>query len=217
MIMKIKTPDGFSLDAEINLIPGSHKGVIFCHGITVDKVNEPVFPVAVKQLNNAGISTVSFDMRCHGKSSGNSIKDFCASGALTDLKTIYEFVRLKINNLGLVGASFGGSIGSIFAGGADGYNIKALCLINPLLNYNSLLHPNTDWTKTYFLNATQRINENGYIEVGSGKLKIGKKFMLDLERFNPLKELNLYKNQLLFLQGDQDICIDIDDGLILYL
>ena len=42
-------------------------------------------------------------------------------------------------------------------------------------------------------------------------MKIGKKFILDLERFNPLKELNLYKNQLLFLQGDQDICIDINE------
>src|SRR3972149_5648941 len=106
--MKIKTRDGFLLDAVFNDVRGSDKGIIFAHGITVNKDDEGVFNRSELKLNELGFSTIRFDFRAHGKSTGNSIKDFYISGELIDLETIFRFMKDNgIQEINLAGASFG--------------------------------------------------------------------------------------------------------------
>jgi len=55
--MKIKTKDNFMLDAILNKIEGSSKGVVLAHGMTVDKDDGGIFVRAEKKLNEVGFST----------------------------------------------------------------------------------------------------------------------------------------------------------------
>ena len=82
--------------------------------MTVHKDDEPVFTKGEQDLQNRGFSTISFDFRGHGKSSGDSAVDFSIAGELVDLETIHTFGQNEgYTSIGLAGASFGGSIASL--------------------------------------------------------------------------------------------------------
>ena len=59
------------------------------HGITINKDDEGMFNESEPKLNELGFSTIRFDFRAHGKSTGDSIEDFNISGELIDLETIF--------------------------------------------------------------------------------------------------------------------------------
>jgi hypothetical protein len=188
-----------------NEVPGSDKAVVFAHGMTVGQDDEQIFVEAEKKMNELGFSTLRFDFRGHGKSSGNSMTDFTVSGELTDLETVIDFVRLKgVRWLGLAGASFGGSIVALYAGKYPN-NIQALFLANPVLNYEKdFLFPTTSWVKKYFTRLLERIDRDGFIAVGSRKFKVGRALFEEMKFFHPEEELVKYENRLMMVHGDQD-------------
>ena len=203
--MRIKTKDGFLLDAVFNKIEGSKKGIIFAHGITVNKNDEGFFNRAEVKSNDLGFSTIRFDFRAHGKSSGDSVSDFNISGELIDLETIVQFMKDEgIRDLNLAGASFGGGISALFAG-RNVSQIKSLLLVNPVLDFEkTFLKPTTPWAKKYFENSLKQTEKGGFAEIGSRKYKVGKKFLDELKTYKPYKELDRYRNPLLMIHGDKD-------------
>ncbi len=209
--MKIKTQDGFDLDAVYNQID-SEKAVIFAHGITVDKNGEGIFNRAEPKLNNLGIATLRFDFRGHGESEGISQDDFYISSALKDLQAAYEFLQNKgFEKIGLAGASFGGGTASIFAGNKIN-KINALFLANPCLDYEkNFLNPITPWAKKYFKNAFLRVEKKGYIKIGSSQTAYGKRFFKEMKKYYPCKELNNYKKPILIVHGTDDKYVSFEN------
>ena len=129
--MKIKTEDNFTLDAIYNEVERSNKGVILAHGMTVSKEDEGILVRAETKLNEAGFNTIRFDFRAHGSSEGDSVKDFTVSGELKDLKAVFNFFEEEgINQIGLAGASFGGSISALYSGKYPN-KVDVLFLANP--------------------------------------------------------------------------------------
>ncbi|MDP3726878.1 MAG: alpha/beta fold hydrolase [bacterium] len=213
MNIKIKTKDNFILDGILNGVNGTNKGVILAHGMTVDRDDEGIFVRAEHKLNELGFFTLRFDFRAHGKSQGNSVKDFTISGELEDLSSA---VTLMLNTggikwLGLAGASFGGGISALYAGQHNN-QINALFLANPVLDYEKcFLKPTTPWAKEYFENVFERIDQYGFIEVGSRKFKAGRRLFEEMKNFKPCEELRKYKNPLLVVHGDQDSRVSYQD------
>lgn len=205
MKVKIKTPDGFILDAVFLNVKDSNKAVILAHGMTVSKDDEGIFVKTEPKLNDLGFSTLRFDFRAHGKSSGDSVKDFTISGELTDLESTFKFLEGKgFQWFGLAGASFGGSISALYAG-RNPEQINKLFLANPVLDYDkTFLNPITPWAMKTFFNFTDKLNKFGFIEEASRKFKMGKPLMDEMSRYNPCKELNKYKNPLFVAHGDRD-------------
>ena len=146
----LKTPDGFDLALEYVEVPAATKAVIFAHGMTVSRTDEGICVRSAKILNDLGISTMRFDFRAHGESSGLPEKDFTISGELIDLTVIFDWVKKDgFEKIGLAGASFGGAIASLFAG-EHAAEIDRLALINPVLNFDHcFLHPRLPWGKKY--------------------------------------------------------------------
>lgn len=135
----IKTKDSFELSVIYNKLPQSLKVVVLAHGMTVNKDDEGIFVRAEKLLNESGVSTIRFDFRAHGESSGKSEDDFTISGELTDLDAIITFAKQEgFEWIGLAGASFGGSISALYSG-AHPNDINALLLANPVLDYKKML------------------------------------------------------------------------------
>lgn len=203
--MKIKTSDGFVLDAVFNRIPNSSKGVVFAPGMTVDKDDEGIFVRAEPRLNKLGFSTLRFDFRAHGKSSGNSITDFTISGELTDLDTIISFMKKQgINWIGLAGASFGGGIAALYVSN-NVQRIQALFLANPAVDFEKgFLKPTTRWAMKHFANLHSRIQHKGFIEIASRKFKVGKKLFDEMKDYHPCESLQKYPNRLMVVHGDRD-------------
>ncbi|OGM15492.1 hypothetical protein A2V56_03765 [Candidatus Woesebacteria bacterium RBG_19FT_COMBO_42_9] len=59
--LKIRTADGFILDGIFCKPNDSKEGVIFAHGMTVDKNEEGIFVRAEPKLNMLGFATIRFD------------------------------------------------------------------------------------------------------------------------------------------------------------
>jgi len=215
--MKIKTPDGFTLDAVFNEVPHSSKGVVFAHGMTVDKDDESIFVRAEPRLNKLGFSTLRFDFRAHGKSSGNSITDFTISGELKDLAAIISFMEEQgLKWIGLAGASFGGGIAALYAS-KNPQLIRALLLANPAVDFEKgFLNPTTRWAMKHFANLYSRIKHKGFIEVASRKFKMGKKLFDEMKLYNPCKALQTYKGKLLIIHGDKDTKVAYQDVVECY-
>lgn len=210
--MKIKTEDDFTLDTIYNKIEGSKKGVILAHGMTVSKEDEEIFVRAESKLNKAGLNTIRFDFRAHGGSEGAPVKDFTVSGELKDLKAVFNFFEEKeINQVGLAGASFGGSISALYSGKHPD-KVDALFLANPVLSYEKcFLSPTTSWGKENFESVFDNLKQRGFIEVGSKDFKMGEKIFEEIKSYHPCEELKNYQNPLLVAHGDKDTKVSCGD------
>lgn len=213
--IKINTKDNFELDVVFNEVENSEKAVIFAHGMTVDKDDEGIFVRAEPKLNELGLTTVRFDFRGHGKSSGSSIKDFTISGELLDLDTIVNYLKNKgYKWIGLAGASFGGGISALYAG-ENPNSISKLLLANPVLNYRKcFLEPTTPWTKEHFKDVFKRIDKEGSVKIGSRQFAVGRKLFEEMKNYFPCKLLQKYQKPLLIVHGDKDTkvaCQDVVD------
>lgn len=215
--MKLKTPDGFELDVEYEKIEGSEKIVVFAHGMTVDKDDEGIFVKAALKLKDWKISTLRFDFRSHGKSTGDSKRDFTISGELTDLSTIMEFVKGEnYKRVGLAGASFGGGISALYAG-EHVDTIDALALANPALDYKKcFLEPTTEWAKKHFANLQQRLNKDGMIKIGSRGFGAGPRLFEEMKQYFPDKKLAIYDKPLLIVHGTKDSKVAYGDAYEIY-
>lgn len=212
MKIKIKTSDNFSLNAVYNEVEGSKKAVILAHGMTVGKDDEGIFVRAEPKLNKQGFTTLRFDFRAHGESEGDPAKDFTISGELKDLEAVFNFLKDDgIDQINLAGASFGGSISALFSGLYPN-KVNALFLANPVLNYEKcFLNPTTFWAKEYFENIFERINKQGYIEIGSRKFKVGRALFEEMTEYHPCERLKGYTGPLLVVQGDNDSKVAYQD------
>ena len=187
------------------------KGIIFAHGMTVNKVDEGVFVRADQILNELGFSTIRFDFRGHGESDGDSIKDFTISNELIDLESIYSFLKSEgAERIGLAGASFGGGIAALFS--TKHPDINKLLLVNPVLDYKKcFLNPTTLWAKEHFFNVFERIDKDGYISIGSRKFKVGRELFEEMYEFRPCEALQDYKNPPFVVHGDNDSKVAVED------
>jgi len=210
--MKIKTEDNFTLDAIYNEVERSNKGVILAHGMTVSKEDEGIFVRAETKLNEAGFNTIRFDFRAHGSSEGDSVKDFTVSGELKDLKAVFNFFEEEgINQIGLAGASFGGSISALYSGKYPN-KVDVLFLANPVLSYKKcFLSPTTSWGQENFKNVFGKIEQQGFIEVGSRDFKMGEKLFEEMKSYQPCKELRKYQDPLFIVHGDRDSKVAYQD------
>lgn len=191
----LTTHDVFTLDA--HYYPGTNGiGIVFCHGLRWHKEGEEPFVKAAEQLSKKGFSTLLFDFRGHGKSSGDSAKDFTITGQLTDIDTAVTFLKEhKAEKIYLAGASFGAGATVLYA--VTHPEITKLLLSNPALDYNRTV------TKHY-LPQLYLLEKQGYIESGSRKFRLGKKLFKELQQFMPYKELEKYTGDLLIVHGDSD-------------
>lgn len=211
--MTLKTKDGFELSVEYEKVDDTNKIVVFAHGMTVDKDDEGIFVKAARRLNELGISTIRFDFRAHGKSTGQSANDFTISGELNDLGTIMEFVKKEeYEKVGLAGASFGGGISALYTGDHTD-EIDALALANPALDYEKcFLNPTTPWAKEHFSHLKDRLDKDGMIRIGSRQFAAGPQIFKEMEEYFPDKTIEQYQGPMLVVHGTLDSKVSYGDA-----
>lgn len=187
------------------------KCVILCHGITMDKEEEGIFTKLASRLSDSGLAVFRFDFRAHGESEGESV-EMTITGETQDLDAAVKLMRSKgYSQFGVLGASFGGGIVSLFAGDHQEL-IKTLVLWNPVIDYRCLLEPQLPWPLKYFgEEAMNRIEKQGFTDVG--RYRIGKPLIEEMKQIKPWQALENADLPILFVHGDKDSYIPYDDSL----
>jgi esterase/lipase len=130
----LQTKDGIKIAATV--LYGSDKSVIFAHMLDHDRTD---WDILAKKFNDKGFTTISIDLRGHGKSGGDwkqfSEEDF--NGMVYDIKAAKEFLDEKgKDSVSIVGASIGANAAVKYA--ASDKEIKSVVLLSPGINYKGI-------------------------------------------------------------------------------
>lgn len=190
----------------------TNKTIILAHGITVDKDEDGVFINLANLLRDNGYAVFRFDFRGHGESEGKSI-NMTIAGEMLDLEAAFNHVvEQGYEKIGLVGASFGGGVSTIFVLNNQD-KLECLCLWNPCLNYDHcFINPTLPWIRARKKHMKKDLQEKGWTTLGSRKFVLGKRLFDEMANLLPYKELKNIKIPLVIIHGDKDTYVPYKDS-----
>jgi pimeloyl-ACP methyl ester carboxylesterase len=115
-VVRVRTLDGLHLAATVVTPGGSpERGVVLVHGGGVTCEEGGFFTRLAAGLADAGVASLRFDLRGHGKSDGRQ-KDLTLTTILNDIRVALTSLRDSTGaaRLSLLGASFSGGFGLAF-------------------------------------------------------------------------------------------------------
>lgn len=209
-----KTSDNLTLCGILTFAEQStHKCIILCHGITVDKEEGGIFTGLAQKLAEKGYLVFRFDFRGHGESKGNSV-DMTIKGETEDIESALKYLEWRgSREFGLVAASFAGGPASFFVSKHEDV-VKALVLWNAEIDYASWKEPILGWCVKYWGKpALERAKKSGFTEIGSGGFKAGLKLVEEVFSIKPWKELLKLEIPVLFVHGNRDNDVPYEDSV----
>lgn len=188
------------------------KAVILAHGLTVDKDENGIFAELAERLTKEQFAVFRFDFRGHGESEGKSV-DMTIKGELLDLHAaVNEVGNRDFESVGLLGASFGGGIATLFAGDFQ-TQLKALCLWNPCLNYDhSVINPPFPGMVEINKQRKKEIKEQGWTARGRNNFVIGKALYDEMYTTYPYDSLQHIIIPTCIIHGTKDESVPFDDS-----
>lgn len=213
---RLRTPDGTLLAVTQHWPARSPYAVVFCGSLSGSQETETVQAQLAEILAEHQIGSLRFDYREHGESDAG-VKPFSPLATLEDLSTVVGYARSKKPvELGLLGASFGGAVASLYAGRYPEH-ISALCLHNPVLDFETaFLKPIAPWAVAQFGSWKEELDRMGYVFLQQGKIKLGKSFFLEMMQLRPFQELQQYTSPLLILHGTADTKVPVFETKKIY-
>ncbi len=190
--------------------------VILCHGLGEGKNEWGGFHRRLSDtLVGAGFATFRFDFRGNGESGGKSI-DICTTGEAEDITSAILFIKKAgYRRLGIVGTSFACGPVLLVAPKYQGL-VRSVVLEYALVDYNSILKPKFAWPKKAFgKQSMQMLKEKGYFKIYGERdsFKLGQKFMDDVRRLKPWKEMRKLWIPILYIHGDKDDKVPYADSV----
>lgn len=208
------TKDGLRLGAVWQLPRlQTDKVVILAHGITDNKDEQGNFVSLAKSLNDEGIAVFRFDFRGHGESEGKSV-DMTLRGEIQDLEAaVNEVKKQGFGQIGLLGASFGGGVATLYTA-ANQDKMQALCLWNPVLNYeHTFLEPTLPWILEKKKHMKHDLETKGWTTLGSRKMVVGNKLFEEMAEFKPFEKIKDLRLPILIVHGDKDTKVPYSDSV----
>jgi uncharacterized protein len=192
----------------------SDKCIILCHGIGYHKdESDDMFKNFAKKLYGLGFAVFRFDFRGHGESEGKSI-NMTVTGETKDLEGAVKFLQNKgFKQFGILSQSFAGGATSLFTSSNQDI-VKALVLWNSVIDYAEKINPTLPWTIKYWGKpAFDRVEKFGFTEIGSKKFKVGRELMEEIKILKPWEELLKLSIPVLFVHGDMDRYVRVEDSI----
>lgn len=184
--------------------------VVFCHGFTGNKVEaHRIFVKLARDLEKHRIASLRFDFRGCGDSSGY-FSDMSVLGEVEDAGNAVNFVcqqaGIDRNRIGIIGFSLG-AIPASYVAGSD-RRIKALALWAPAAD---LMEEAEQMKAQKELRLIKRLSAIDYYG-----LLIGKKFVREIPRIDPLSAIKKYKGPTIIIQGTNDESVPLSHSLRYY-
>jgi uncharacterized protein len=203
--INIKTEDGVELDAIAVTPPQPDAAwVILAHGITVDREEDGMFERLAEALLGAGLGSVRFSFRGHGRS-GVPSSAMTISGEALDLKAVVDYIVTSNRRLTAVIAS---SFGAVSTGLMARYlerRVESIVLWNPVLDLTATFtSPTTRWGRNNFSGKNvENIQHDGTFKI-DGEFEVGIVFWEELHHFKPAASLLATVTPVLIIHGDHD-------------
>lgn len=204
--LRVRTVDGFDLAAVLTRCRGDDV-VVWLHGITVDKDEHlGFFQDGALWFADRGLSSLRFDFRGHGESSGTPL-DFTIVGQNLDVRAVLTLVRHQFGpgaRVHIVAASFG-SPPAIFAGLRYPTTVSSVSLIAPVLSYErTFLQPETEWAKDLFSQERfEQLDSTGRLQLNES-FYIGHRLVEEMRIIAPAEALARLRQRVLVVHGDRD-------------
>lgn len=206
--------DGLKLRGTTVISPkNSGSPAVLVHGGGVTRDEGGFFTRLSSELADAGISSLRFDFRGHGKSEGRQ-EDLTISGVLNDIRSAIDHVCTQTGSrqANLIGASFGGGI-SAFCASTYPQQVKRLVLINPLLNYKKRFIDDKPYWRNDHIDseAAAELSQNGYIP-HSPTFKLGRALLNEVFYVQPHTALSRVVAPTLIVHGTGDTFVPIESS-----
>lgn len=189
---------------------GRHPGVILCHGFTGNKSeSHRLFVHTARVLAKVGFYVLRFDFRGSGDSSGNFI-DMSVSGEVSDAiaawRWMMENTDVDPHRLALLGFSLGGCVAAYVAA-----EVKPAALVL----WSAVGDPVRVFTpKTSHEAMLAQVREVGYVPLSGWQ--IGRSFVEELPKLEPLTMVGQYTGPGLFIHGTGDLSVPFDNSYLFY-
>lgn len=198
------TTDNLNLCGILNEA-GSDTCVVMCHGFCSNKDTKKQVLLAEK-LAELGVDSFRFDFRGNGESDGE-FSEITISGEVEDLKAALNLIKSKsYKKIIICASSFAGGVASLIDY-SKYKEVVALILINPYLKY-----------ETGALNRKlSNYIGNGLYEINNQrgeKVRLKAKMFEEIEEFKPYESIKLCKLPKLFIHGNADSVIPINENSI---
>lgn len=210
----IKNKKGLKLAAILHYPDKNKKypAVVLLPGFTGYK-EEKHIAILAKDLEKAGFVALRFDCSGFGESEGTPEDDYRMSNYLTDVESVYDFVRslefVDNKRIGIWGHSLGGMISIIFA--SKHLEIKAICAISV---------PNYISTALSIISIIEEWRHRGFHEKISSydqkRIKIPYDFILDSQKYTVTDYISKLNQPLMIVVGDKDENVDPNDTLEIF-
>ena len=178
--------------------------VVMCHGFTGHKVeSHRIFVKTARALAQSGLAALRFDFRGSGDSAGE-FDEMTVEGEVRDALAALTFARREVGRpVALLGLSLGGLVATL-AAQRDG-DVAALVLWAPVA------HPERLARRMGLKDGgVQPLQWQGRYDLG-GHL-VGRAFVEDLMRHDPLAAARTYRGPALVIHGTADEAVPPEDG-----
>jgi len=213
--LRVRTVDGFDLCAVINR-GRTDDLIIWMHGISVDKDEYlGFFRDGALLFADRGVSSIRFDFRGHGESSGTSL-DFSVVSQNLDVRAIMDLAQKQFGmaaRIHLLGASFGAPP-AIFGSTRHRSAVHSVSLVAPVLSYaRTFLQPETEWARELFsADRLEQLDATGRLYLNES-FCIGHRLVEEMRLINPAKVLAEVEQRVLIVHGDRDSMVPYDATL----
>lgn len=209
-----RTLDGLCLAGTLVEPTGPLVGaVVLVHGGGVTRDEGGFFTRLANGLGEAGLASLRFDLRGHGRSDGKQ-EDLTLSAILNDIRTAIAHVRASTDTdaVSLLGASFGGGICGYYAAKRPA-EVHRLVLLNPQLDYKTrTIDTRPYWSEdTIDDEAARQLTEQGYIDF-TPTLRHGRAIFNEVFWLRPDEALGEIQAPTLVVHGTKDTFIPIESS-----
>ena len=192
--------------------------VIMVHGFKANMHEDNRFIQIGNELSKNGINSIMFLQIC-GEDSKEDFINFNLDNSIDDLDKCLKYMidnyQIDINNISLIGYSLGARIISLVM---NKYNIKNVIMIAPAIFKG--LNNNSKFLGNDIEKLKREANEKGYAnlyyEYENINLKLSKRFIDNMEEYDPYIELNKYEGNILIIHGKKDDIVDYKNSYLIY-
>lgn len=200
--LNIKNKNNENLVCEINKSDNqdsiNNPSILILHALTGKKENRTINFLA-KKIPDYGYNTIQFDFSGHGESEGR-LEEATVTKQLEDIKSVLSQInQINTDKIILIGNSF--SVITALAFAENNNSIAGLILISSRANYLEYTNKLEKVEDKYRLFEDHLIDES---------------FIEDYKKYNPLKNIKLFKNSILIIHGENDGIIPKEDAELFY-
>ena len=203
------------------IVEGKRKGplLVMIHGFSSNKHEDNRYLKIAEELKEIGVNSIMFSQCGHEESKEDFI-NYTLDNIIDDTYSCIEYMidnyQIDKNNISLIGYSMGARIVSLIMNKIKAKNIVLIAGAN----YKGLSNDNDSFLGHDVNDLRKQANEHNCVNIydpfEDRYLKLSKRFIENMEEYNPIEQLNKYNGNALIIHGMKDDIVSIKKSYLVY-